>query len=242
MDYGRLLSSWQDCRTIFGAQPLPSMLSTPTDLNFIYDVYNEHTATLAQATAFMIDWIDSLRFFHLNLSLILAYTPSVRIVAAVRYCWDRLTHSTAIVESIIHRIFDDPRYSRIPQEMKRFRPSSRLSELISQDAEAIPTLQACHLMLERRGCSSELLLESTNRIDNILNLTAGRLLLFSVSLDSAFRSIASSRADINPDFKNAGSSIGTLHTTLLPVSRALAMLPRDILRQWKKQYPDKRDT
>jgi len=140
----------------------------------------------------MIDWIDSLRFFHLNLSITLAYTPPVQIVAAIRYCWDRLAHSTEVVESIIHRIFDDPRYDQIPQEMKQFRPSSRLSELISQDAEAIPTLQACHYLLQRQSCSQELLNESMDRIDDILNLTAGRLLLFSVSFLEVLVSVACS--------------------------------------------------
>lgn len=186
------LRSPQNCLSVFDAQLPTTVLPAPDDFDFIYDVYNKHPETLARATAFMIDWIDSLRFFHLNLSITIAYTPSDRIVAAVRYCWDRIAHSTEIVESIIHRIFDDPRYARIPQERKQFRPSSRLSELISQDAEAIPTLQACHLILQRRSCSQELLNESMNRIDDILNLTAGRLLLFSVSFLEVLVSVACS--------------------------------------------------
>jgi hypothetical protein len=159
----------------------PETLIAPDNLDFIYDVVNDHPETLDTAIKFMTEWIPSLRDLHEHLFIFLNYAPSSRASATVSYCWRRIKHSTEVVESLIRRIFEDPRYDKIPQELKQFRPSARLAELINCDVDAIPTLLACDRLLRRAGASSGILRESYEQILSLIDITAGRLAVLSVS-------------------------------------------------------------
>ena len=131
----------------------------------------------------MTEWMDSLKNIYLRLSILLAYGPSARIIDTMRYCWDRIDHSTGIVERVIHRIFDDPRYADIPQEMKQYRPACRLSELITYDVEAINVLYFCHSSAPRDLVDQSFEEQSLRRLFRLLNLTARRLPILAVSHD-----------------------------------------------------------
>jgi hypothetical protein len=166
---------------LFADSAPPESLVAPDNLDFIYDVANEDPATLDIAVAFMSEWTPSLRNYHLDLIRILAYSPSINFASVIQYCWRKIDHSTEVVDSLIHRIFEDPRYDKIPQELKQFRPSARLSELVCYEVEAVPTLWGCHRMLRRHDAPSAILRESQQRLFKVLNLTAGRLAIFAVS-------------------------------------------------------------
>ncbi|GAA5905606.1 uncharacterized protein JCM6883_005385 [Sporobolomyces salmoneus] len=213
-------SPLSDCRLLFANRPPSIELVAPDNLDFIYDVLNEKYGTLDAAIKFMSEWIPSLQDFHLDLSVFLAYAPSKNARNAVRTCWNKLDQTTMTVESLIHRIFDDPRYEQIPDELKQYRPAGRLSELISFDIEAFPKLIACHRMVCNGDASRDLVQESVRRFFRQLNLTVGRLEVFARS----------------------GAALGMRHTTLLPIVRALSPLPSEVLHGWCSRYPKQRDS
>lgn len=175
----------KDCRRLFADRPLPTALDNPNpNLEFMWDIMNEKSGSLEAALEFRNEWIPRVGEFHRHAAISLAYTSSQDVLRAVRRCWIGVEYSNVVTESVIRRVFHDPRYERTNPELRQRRPAARLSELISLDTEAFTTLIACDRMLRAGHCSKASLEESATRIFRQLDLTADRLEIFSVRLHS----------------------------------------------------------
>ncbi|GAA5831592.1 hypothetical protein JCM3766R1_004945 [Sporobolomyces carnicolor] len=200
----------RDCALLFADCPPPLSLVAPDNLDFMYDVLNEQPGTVDAAVKFMSEWIPSAYRLQRHLAIFLAYSPSRKLIEAIRHIWSRVDHLTDVLETLIQRIFRDPRYDKVPQELKQYRPGCRLSELTSSGAETIPILSACHRKLRGVVDYQALLQENKIRVFRQLDVTAGRMVI-----------VASS-----------GAAPGMRYLTLLAVVRALVSIPHQLLSEW----------